>query len=61
MSDEIEKNQTVIDTHEKFMRQASKQMVENLIEINQNVRTVRSWVIFFGIVSLLMLIIGILF
>ncbi|MHA1280774.1 MAG: hypothetical protein ACTSQ8_26805 [Candidatus Helarchaeota archaeon] len=48
-----EKGESVIDTHEKFMRKASKQMVENLKEIKKDVHAISSWVMFFGIMAIL--------
>lgn len=59
MSDEVKKGQVTIDTHEKFMREASKQMVENLNEIKKSVKTIQSWVVFFGIITLISLVLSI--
>jgi len=53
-----EKGQAVIDTNEKFMREASKQMVENLTEIKNHLRVIRSWVVFFGVMAVLGAILG---
>ena len=48
-----EKEKTVIDTHEKFMREASKQTVESLAQIQRDVKAIASWVVFFGVMAIL--------
>ena len=58
MSEEINQNQHQIKSHEEFMREASKQMVENLSQIKKEIHTIGNWVLFFGILSILGLVLG---
>ena len=64
MSDEIKREKNVvdthgvIDTHEKFMREANKQIVENLTEVRKELHAIRKWVVFFGIIAILGIVLG---
>jgi len=58
MSEEIKKEQSAIETHEKFMREASKQMVDNLTQIKKDIHTIANWVLFFGVVAILGAVLG---
>lgn len=48
----------VIDTHEKFIREANKQMVDNLTQIKKDIHTIANWVMFFGVIAILGAILG---
>jgi len=50
--------QNNVDAHEKFMREASKQMVDNLTQIKKDIHTMANWVLFFGVIAIFGAILG---
>lgn len=44
--------------HEEFMREVSKQTLVHLIEVENNVKAIKGWITFLGIMILLSALLG---
>jgi hypothetical protein len=51
--EKVKENKIQIKTHEQFMREANKQIVENLNEMRKELHAIGNWVLFFGIMAII--------